>query len=367
MGFLRRMLLRKWDLPISLVINAWNLLDVIQHSRHYQNFVSYFPDSHWTRQLDKNQSRGTKLLARHIRASSKPMQRYLDPTNDVGFKKVFGDKERLRDFLNCILRLPAGKQIKDIEFVPTETIPDLGQGKRSLFDLKCQDESGTYFLIEMQSQRTPGLMKRLQYYGAHAYVSQLESGQDHSALLPVVVITVLKKSIFPEPTEVITFHRVLEMKTQKNFLKDLSYVFVELEKFHKGEAELTSYEDEWLFFLKEADLISKTPTTLKDKMVLQAFQTMEMANWRPEEYDAYIRARLLLETEQLTGLERFEKGKAEGKAEANLEVAQKMQKEGMSLDLIASITGVALKKWILFSVVHQVFDYSAFNRSTIWS
>ena len=268
------------------------------------------------------------------------MQRYLDPTNDVGFKKVFGDKARLKDFLNSILRLPTGERIQNIEFVPTDEIPDLGQGKRSLFDLKCQDESGRYFLIEMQSQRTPGLMKRLQYYGSHAYVSQLKSGQDHGTLLPVVVVTVLKKSIFLECTEVITFHRVLEIKTQKNYLEDLSYVFVELEKFHKNETELVSYEDEWLFFLKEADLISKAPSSIKDKMVLQAFEAMEIANWRPEEYDAYIRARLLIETEQMTSQERFKKGLEQGIRET----ARNFFGLGVDKSVISKATGLSLEE-----------------------
>ncbi|MCX4084016.1 hypothetical protein N7281_03950 [Rickettsia hoogstraalii] len=34
------------------------------------------------------------------------MQRYLDPTNDVAFKKLFTDKTRLISFLNNIMRLP---------------------------------------------------------------------------------------------------------------------------------------------------------------------------------------------------------------------------------------------------------------------
>ncbi|KJV62158.1 hypothetical protein APHACPA_1179 [Rickettsia amblyommatis str. Ac/Pa] len=34
------------------------------------------------------------------------MQRYLDPINDVAFKKLFMDKTRLLSFLNNIMRLP---------------------------------------------------------------------------------------------------------------------------------------------------------------------------------------------------------------------------------------------------------------------
>ncbi|MBH1988601.1 MAG: Rpn family recombination-promoting nuclease/putative transposase [Myxococcaceae bacterium] len=114
------------------------------------------------------------------------MQRYLDPTNDVGFKKVFSDPIRMMDFLNSILRLPAGKKIQQVDFVPTEQIPDLGQGKRSLFDLKCQDESGTYFLIEMQCRRSPTFLKRMQYYGAHAYTSQIQTGKKHARCSEIV-------------------------------------------------------------------------------------------------------------------------------------------------------------------------------------
>lgn len=43
--------------------------------------------------------------------------KYLDPTNDVAFKKVFMEPNRLRDFLNAILRRPAGAQIETIEFL----------------------------------------------------------------------------------------------------------------------------------------------------------------------------------------------------------------------------------------------------------
>ena len=34
------------------------------------------------------------------------MQRYLNPTNDTAFKKVFSDAEVLKDFINVILDLP---------------------------------------------------------------------------------------------------------------------------------------------------------------------------------------------------------------------------------------------------------------------
>lgn len=64
------------------------------------------------------------------------MQRYLDPTNDVAFKKLFTDKARLISFLNNIMRLPEELTIIDLEYISNEQVPDLGQNKRSIVDVK---------------------------------------------------------------------------------------------------------------------------------------------------------------------------------------------------------------------------------------
>lgn len=74
-------------------------------------------------------------------------------------------------FLNAVLRLPEGKKIDGLEFVPIEQIPNLGQGKCSLFDLRCKDQAGTQFMVEMQCRIIPALINRIQYYAAHAYTA----------------------------------------------------------------------------------------------------------------------------------------------------------------------------------------------------
>lgn len=274
-------------------------------------------------------------------------QRYLDPTNDVAFKKVFSDKGRLKDFLNAILRLQEGHKIIDLSFIPSEEIPDIGQGKRSLFDLKVQDQAGQWYVIEMQSRRQPHYLKRIQYYGSHSYVSQLKSGEKYISLLPVVVISVLKESLFPSPIGVISYHRTLEDKTYEQHLFALSYVFIELSKFKKNEEELETFEDEWLYFLKSAEETKEPPSSLKDPFVLEAFQTLEKFNWNESQYDAYIRSRLLMETEEASEEEKFLKGKAEGKAEGEARLkeekramAKALLREGVNLSIVARTSGL---------------------------
>jgi hypothetical protein len=52
--------------------------------------------------------------------------RYLDPRNDVVFKRIFGEHEGiLRSFLNALLPLPADGQIVSLEYLPAEQVPEL--------------------------------------------------------------------------------------------------------------------------------------------------------------------------------------------------------------------------------------------------
>ena len=278
-----------------------------------------------------------------------PTNRYLDPTNDVAFKRVFSDVARMKDFLNAMLRLPEGKKIETLDFVPNEQVPDFGQGKRSLFDLKCKDQSGTQFLVEMQCRHTPLLMKRIQYYAAHSYTAQIQSGEGtHGDLLPVVVLIIMGESLFSPPVEVISYHRVLEEKSRECFLNALSYVFVELPKFNKTADELESFEDEWLYFLKHTKETKEPPALLKDSFVKDAYVMMERFNWPAESYDAYVRASLLIWEEEFEKKAEFnagkkegiEQGKADGKQEEKVIMAKACFMQGLNIEMTSTLTGL---------------------------
>ena len=284
--------------------------------------------------------------------------KYLDPTNDIAFKKVFMDENRLRNFLNAILRKSVGEQIEEIEYLSQDLIPDIGQGKRGMFDLKCKDQAGRRFIIEMQNENKPFFLNRVQLYGSHTYVSQLGIGEPHSCLLPVVVIVVIKETLFSDKEiECINYHKTVELKTGKQCLNGLSYVFVELSKFHKTAKELKTIEDYWLYFLTNSVQKTEPPATINDRWVLEAYKTIARFNWSDVEYDAYFRARLSLEAEDLAVSEgkaegetkgRAEgeakgraEGEAKGKAEERIEIAKNMLSKKMNLKLISEITGLS--------------------------
>lgn len=309
------------------------------------------------------------------------MERYLDATNDVAFKRIFQDENRLKAFLNTTLRLEEGRRIQTVTLIPFHELPDIGQGKQSLFDLKCTDEEGRIFVVEMQNSQEAHFLKRAQYYGAKTYASQLEKGQTygpkkekkepiqgdvhpqegpateglfddeflkrHQGLVPVVVVAISSYRLFPDQIDCISFHRTLEEKTKEQHLFALTYVFIELSKFKKQDHELETVEDAWLYFLKHSAKDQSPPSKVTDPHVLDAYQALERFNWTDIEYDAYIRARLRSEISLNNLEEKFqagiEKGKAEGEArlkEEKQEMAKKMLSRGMNIDEVVELTGL---------------------------
>ena len=52
--------------------------------------------------------------------------RYLDPKNDLTFKKVFGENPHLlKSFLNALLPLTPEHEIVHLEYLPAELAPEV--------------------------------------------------------------------------------------------------------------------------------------------------------------------------------------------------------------------------------------------------
>ncbi|WP_165379620.1 Rpn family recombination-promoting nuclease/putative transposase, partial [Rickettsiales endosymbiont of Peranema trichophorum] len=154
--------------------------------------------------------------------------------------------------------------------------------------------------------------------------------------------------LFGDNIGCISYHTTREEKTNERHLFALSYVFVELMKFQKEGDELNGIEDEWLFFLSRSEEVKEPPMCTKDEHILEAYKELERFNWSDESYDAYVRARLLLDGQEYTideaRQEGIEKGKAEGIAigteKGKMEIAVKLLKKGMSISEVSAVTGL---------------------------
>jgi predicted transposase/invertase (TIGR01784 family) len=73
--------------------------------------------------------------------------RYLDPKNDLVFRKVFSRARLLKSFLNALL--PPAEPVESLDSLPAELVPEIPGMKHSIVDVPCVDRRGRQFIVEI--------------------------------------------------------------------------------------------------------------------------------------------------------------------------------------------------------------------------
>src|SRR5690606_6260028 len=125
---------------------------------------------------DPGQGGHTKI--KHI-MDTKKKPRFIDPTTDYGFKRIFGtdtNKDLLIALLNGLFR--GRKNITDLHYNKHEHVGDTRDMGTVIFDLTCTDGDGTQFIVEVQRSHHKNLRQRMVYYGCKLLTEQRPLGND---------------------------------------------------------------------------------------------------------------------------------------------------------------------------------------------
>lgn len=276
------------------------------------------------------------------------LTKYLNPRTDVAFKKLFGiedNKDLLMRFLNTILELKDKETIEDVDFMNPWQAPRLDGAKQSIVDVLVKDRRGVRYIVEMQVSHTPEFTKRVQYYTAKTYVDQMKSGNGYRGLNSVYFIAIVDYTMFPQKAAHKSLHLVCDQATGENDLKDFRFTFIELPKFTKQAHELSSFEDQWLFFLKHAEDLTDIPSHVDDDSVKKAFHTIERFAWKEGELLAYEDSQLAIFDEQ-GRLDDFynrgiAKGIEKGADQTKIGIARSLLAKQIPIQVIAECTGLS--------------------------
>ena len=116
---------------------------------------------------------------------------FADLKNDFVFRRIFATHpDILRGLLNDLLDRRDNEVIVSIEYLPSEQLPLVIGAKLSILDVRCRDQAGTTFVVEMQMIHVPGFINRVVYNACKAYVNQLRAGAKYSKLMDVVAISI---------------------------------------------------------------------------------------------------------------------------------------------------------------------------------
>ena len=276
------------------------------------------------------------------------MARYINPYTDFGFKKLFGEeanKDLLIDFLNAVL--PLESPIAELTFSKSEQLPDNVADRKAVFDIACVGKNGESFTVEMQKAKQLWFKDRALFYTAFPILRQGQRGDWNFKLNPVFLVAVLDFE-YDEAKERRKLYSLVSYKDQDGdeFTDRVKMVFLQMPLFTKTESQLETQKDKWLFFLKNLDSFEEIPAILRVPVFEKAFATAEYVNYSPALQEAYqndlkvYRDNVnVLETAQI---ESEVKGRAEGRAERNIEIARNLKEKGLDAALIAETTGLSL-------------------------
>jgi predicted transposase/invertase (TIGR01784 family) len=234
--------------------------------------------------------------------------KFVDIKNDVAFRKIFGNenrKEVLISFLNAVLLLQENHKIVTVDILTPYQLPDLKGGKVTIVDVKAKDQNDKTYIVEtafvavregllktinnteqMQVAEIDGFDKRVLYYASKSYSAQIERGDQYENLNPTYFIGILNFEVTKNPSY-INRHKIIDIETNENYIKDIEFNFIELPKFNKKESELESIIDQWVYFIKNAENLHVIPENLKDEGLKFAYEDADKHNWTKAELEAY--------------------------------------------------------------------------------
>jgi predicted transposase/invertase (TIGR01784 family) len=291
--------------------------------------------------------------------------RYINPFTDFGFKKLFGEeahKDLLIDFLNAIL--PKRHHIRDLEYTKNEAAGDTTLDRKAVFDIACTGSNGERFIVELQKAKQNFFKDRSVSYATFPIREQAERGDKWNFELAAVYCIGILDFVFDEDRDNPDYLHTVQLKNQRNavFYDKLTFVYLEMPKFHKTEAELGSQTDKWLYFIKYLSGLEEIPVPLHEEIFERAFQTAEIAQFNPAQVLAYenslkyyrdlqnVMDTAIEEAEERGRTEDIEQGLQqglqqgleEGERRKQIEIARSLKQMGLSPSDIAKATGLSV-------------------------
>jgi predicted transposase/invertase (TIGR01784 family) len=254
----------------------------------------------------------------------------------------------LQSFLNALL--PLSSPIESLEYLPAELVPEIPVLKHSIVDVRCRDQNGRQFIVEMQMLWTDSFKSRVLFNASKAYVRQMDKTEDYESLEPVFSLNLVNQSFEKDTAAFYHHYAIVHLADSGKRLQGLEFVFVELPKFQPEKILDKPMADLWLRFLTEIENETETvpEALLENPLTKEAVaQVQESAFTKTEllSYDRYWDS-IRMEVSLVGGARReglaegLQKGEEIGLRKGKYAMAAAMLAKGLPLADIAELTGL---------------------------
>ena len=303
----------------------------------------------------------------------------IDPRVDIVFKKLFGSPDHpaiTLSFVNGILEAARLPRAVSLRVENPFRLADFRGGKSSELDILYTNELGTEIQLEMQIESHTGIARRMIHNWTQLYGRQLEQGQDYNDHRPAVSIWILNQKTFDDGDAWFHVFTYCSLQTGLVLHGDATIITIELPVWAR-RAGFTAHEvpekacgapddtdatttalsatvhgailegvERWNWFLTRAggQQVDTVTRILPDPVFSEAVQIMtDFTKQRAlrHAYDMRRNYEHIVASYKRTG---YDAGLVDGKAEGKSDIVRRMLARGMSLDVIADITGLTDKE-----------------------
>ncbi len=261
------------------------------------------------------------------------MAQFADPKVDLVFRRVFAtepNKPQLVDLLNSLLELRDTERLTEVTFLDHDPETANGGAKVPVADVRCRDDTGRIYVVQMQVLSLPAFDRRLVYQLAKIYTSQTRRAGGYSGLDDVVGMVICDFEIWPQAPEpggpavpMLSHWRMQEQHGGALSLPQMQNVFLELPKYQISPGDEPTPAQCWAAFFRDAESLEEIPPWLADEPYRSALEAARLDTFSAEEWEAYERAKIAEEDARAVvalaeqeGAERgFVQGRVEGLAE----------------------------------------------------
>ena len=279
-------------------------------------------------------------------------RKYLDPKADLTFKLVFGEHPDLvMSLLNALLPLDEDGQITSVEYWPSELVPENPGKKDSVVDVRCTDQRGRQFIVEMQLYWNEFFQQRVLLNASKAVVRQLDKGMNYKLIQPVYCLNLVNDIGFEsDPDEFYHDYAIVNVEHSDRIIEGLRFVYVELPKFKPKTIAEKKMAVLWLRFLTEINLTTENAPAelLENELTKKALSIVERSAMSEAQLNTYEKYWMNLTDEEGIALARYNRGVKDGMAQGEqkkaMSVARNLKLMNLSVADIAKATGLTVEE-----------------------
>ncbi len=269
-------------------------------------------------------------------------------SNDIIFKNVFNAEDELKRLLKETLNL----NVLSAELAPTEMEVESIKERRKILDLIVVTDEGI-INVEVNFGYKEEIDKRNFLYFCKLISSSLKTSKDYTKVQKHIQLNLtwnLQRYFqFDVKNKRHICLYMMDEETKEKVYDDIfKIVHINMDYFRKiwydNDEEQIKKENPFLMFLASRNIEEMEKISKGDKQMEKMVNKVKKLNWDPE-----VLKELVIEDEQEIWANTFRsageaKGRAEGEAKRNLEIARNMLSKGLKISLISEVTGLTKKE-----------------------